>query len=106
MNKTTYQREIIQENNQVAVVKLVFWSIPSQKISQVEKLTNQYLDSVTKILENETEDGYDNNFLVMPDEQSKTMIISSSVPDAVLKVNVKEAEALTMVIQDQIQQWK
>jgi len=49
---------------------------------------------------------YDNIFFVIPNDEEKTLIISPSSLDSVLKLGIKEAEALAAVIQSQIQEWK
>lgn len=49
---------------------------------------------------------FDNIFFVMPDEKEKTITILPSVFGSVLRLGIKEAEALAKIIQDQIQEWK
>jgi len=49
---------------------------------------------------------HDNKFILVPDDEEKTMLIYPNNPDAVLKLGIKEAGILAKVIQDQIQEWK
>ncbi len=49
---------------------------------------------------------YDNIFSVLPDDEEKTITISPSTFGSVLKLDVKKAEVLAKIIQDQIQEWK
>ncbi len=49
---------------------------------------------------------HDNVFYVMPDDVSKTIIISPSVPGVTLKLGIKEAEALVKILEHQIRLWR
>ena len=49
---------------------------------------------------------YDNVFYVMPDDVSKAIIISPSVPGATLKLGIKEAEVLVKILEQQIRLWR
>lgn len=103
-----FQKRIETGTNKGVQMSIDFYNVPGERRNRIEELVDQFLDSVTEILaEGKTNwQQFDNTALVMPDEQSKTMIISSGIPDTVLRVNAKEAEALVTIIQDQIQQWK
>lgn len=49
---------------------------------------------------------YDDRFLMIPDDDEQSIIITTEKDGATLKLNAEKAEILAAVIQNQIQLWK
>lgn len=48
----------------------------------------------------------DENFMIIPSDENKTMIIASTTGSGRIELNVKKAKALIAILNHQIQLWK
>lgn len=62
-------------------------------------------EKIEKTIQKEPVSPECNNFLIFPDEYTKTISISPSLNGAILRLNKKEALAIVAIIQDCVRKW-
>ena len=97
--------KLTTECSMKALEKDVSSALSSEQFEKFIRQYNRQHQDRIKFGKNESQ-LYDSTFLVMPDDEEHSMIITPKLTDATLKLNVEEAEVLAKIIHDQIQLWK